>query len=59
LTIYPRLNRFEQGDPRLVKALKKDILVRPKKNAKLEIDGFSQDFSGQFGQPIEVDKILK
>ena len=60
--IYPELNDLDQEDPVLIQALRERILVRPpdpRVKPNLYGSGSAKSLQGQFGQPIEVDKILK
>ena len=60
--IYPELNDLDQEDPVLIQALREKILVKPpdpRVNPILYGSGSAKSLQGQFGQPIEVDKILK
>ena len=60
VSIYSELNGLEKNDPKLIQALKNDILLKPK-NAKLNLKhgAFPKILKGQYGQPYEVEDILK
>lgn len=60
--IYPELNDLDQEDPVLIQALRERVLVKPPDPRVTPIlygKGSHKSLQGQFGQPIEVDKILK
>ena len=58
--IYSELNGLNQNDPKLIEALKNNILLKPKQ-AKLNLKHSPSPkfLRGQYGQPYEVEDILK
>ena len=62
VVLDPRLNRYQQDDPRLIKTLReKYIIPRPKsgKRPKLVWATSTQNMMGQFGQAGVVDDLYK
>ena len=55
------LNDLEQDDPRLIEAIKTRFLVRPPNRnfSKLHLSGPNPKLDGQFGQPLEIDKLWR
>ena len=57
------LNGLDQADSRLVEAVRKRFLVAPAADRKLNLSLGVMDnpnlLRGQFGQPIEVDKLYR
>ena len=60
VNIYYELNGLEKNDPKLIQALKNDIILKPKKEKiNLKHGAFPTILKGQYGQPYEVEDILK
>ena len=59
IKVYWALNGMKQDDPALIEFIKENVLVEPD-NLPLKLDKFKniKEMGGQFGQPLEVEKIL-